>query len=96
MAVPYGTQVRCPSIFAKKYDTLVRYAFFVKVRERYASKIELIYGPLVWYGSRREVRSTLILSVPYRTAILDCYLTASGSRSNFPEVGHEGRQAFSV
>ena len=37
---------------------------------RYASKIELKYGTLVQYGSRCEVRSTQILNVPYRTAIL--------------------------
>ena len=53
------------SIFAKKYGTLVRYAFFVVVRVCYASKIELMYGMLGWYGSRFEVRSMQILNVPY-------------------------------
>ena len=37
---------------------------------RYASKIEPKYGTLLRYGSRCEVRSTQILNVPYRTAIL--------------------------
>ena len=40
------------------------------VRVRYASKIELKYGTLVRYGSWWEVRSTQILNVRYRTAIL--------------------------
>ena len=40
---------------------------------RYASKIELKYGMLLRYGSRCEVRSTQILNVPYRTAILARY-----------------------
>ena len=62
----YGTS----QIFAKKYGTLVRYAFFVMIRVRYASKLELKYGKLVRYGSRCEVRSTQILNVPHRTAIL--------------------------
>ena len=34
----------------------VRYAFFVMVRVRYASKIELKYGTLVRYCSKCEVR----------------------------------------
>ena len=34
-----------------------------------ASKIALKYGMLVRYGSRRQVHSTQILNVPYRTAI---------------------------
>ena len=42
-----GSTVRYTSIFAKKYGTLVWYAFFVMVRVRYASKIELKYGTLV-------------------------------------------------
>ena len=46
---------------------LVRYVGTVQ----YAPKIELKYGMLVRYGSRCEVRSTQILNVPYRTAILD-------------------------
>ena len=53
---------------AEKYGTLVRYAFFVMVLVRYvgtASKLELKNGTLVRYGSRCEVRSTQILSVPY-------------------------------
>ena len=62
--------VRYASIFAKKYGTLVRYAVFKMVQVRYASKIELKYGTLVRYDSRCEVRSTQILNVPYRTAIL--------------------------
>ena len=64
MAVQYST----PQIFAKKYSTLVRYAFFVMVQ--YASKIELKYYMLVWYSSRGEVCSMQILNVLYRTAIL--------------------------
>ena len=68
--VRYVGAVRCASVFAKKYSTLVRYAFFVMVRVRYVSKIELKYGTLVRYGSRCEVRSTQILNVPYRSAIL--------------------------
>ena len=68
--VRYVGAVRCASVFAKKYGTLVRYAFFVMVRVRYVSKIELKYGTLVRYGSRCEVRSTQILNVPYRSAIL--------------------------
>ena len=50
-------------------------------RLRYASKIELKYGTLVRYGSRCEVRSTQILNVLYRTAILApgyCYLLNIG------------------
>ena len=73
MAVRYGT-LRYASIFAKKYGTLVRYAFFVTVQVRYVGtirfKIELKYGTLVRYDSRCEVRSTQILNVPCRTAIL--------------------------
>ena len=71
--VRYVGTVRYASIFAKKYGTLVRYAFFVMVRVRYAvyaSKIEMKYGTLVRYGSKWKVRSTQILNVPYRTAIL--------------------------
>ena len=52
----YGT----PFLKWYGYGTLVRYA----------SKIELTYGTLVQYSSRCEVRSTQILNVPYRTAIL--------------------------
>ena len=52
MAVRLG---RYASIFAKKYGTLLRYAFFGMVRVRYASKIELKYGTLVRYGSRYVV-----------------------------------------
>ena len=48
--------VRYALIFAKKYRTLVWYAFFVMVRVR--------------YGLRCELRSTQILNVPYRSAIL--------------------------
>ena len=44
----------------------VRYGALV----RHAPKIELKYGTMVRYGSRYEVRSTLILNVPYCTAIL--------------------------
>ena len=39
MAVRYGTLVRYPSIFAKKYSSLVRYAFFVMVRIRYVGTL---------------------------------------------------------
>ena len=75
----YVSMVRYASIFAKKYDTLVRYAFFGIVRVRndyddtlvwYALKIKLRYGTLVRYGSRWKVRCTQILYVPYCTAIL--------------------------
>ena len=45
--VRYVNTVRYASILAKKYGTLVRYAFFVMVRVRYASKIEMKYGTLV-------------------------------------------------
>ena len=41
------------------------------VRVRYALKIELKYRTLVRYGLMCEVRSTQILNVPYRIAILD-------------------------
>ena len=61
--------IRYASIFAEKYSMLVWYFFFVMVRVRYASKIELKYCTLVRYGWC-EVRSTQILNVPYRTAIL--------------------------
>ena len=56
--VRYVSTVQYASVFAEKYGTLVRYAFFVMVLVRYASKIELKYGTLVRYGSRCEVRST--------------------------------------
>ena len=36
-----------------------------KNKERYASKIEWKCGTLVQYGSRCEVRSKQILSIPY-------------------------------
>ena len=68
--VRYVGAVRYASIFAQRYGTLVRYAFFGMVQVRYASKIQLKYGTLVRYGSRCEVRSTQIPNVPYRTAIL--------------------------
>ena len=48
----YGT-VRYASIFAKKYGTLVRYAFFVKVRVRYVGTVRLSYdgtGTVRWYA----------------------------------------------
>ena len=64
--------MRYASIFAKKYGTLVQHSFFVVVR--YASKTEIKYDTLVWYGLRCEVRSTQILTVPYRTAILVFFL----------------------
>ena len=67
----YASTVLYSSIFAGKYGTLLRYVFFVMVRVRYGSKIELKYGTLVRYGSRCEVLSTQILNVPYRTATLD-------------------------
>ena len=54
MTVRYVSTVRYASIFAKKYNTLVRYAFFVMVRVRYASKIELKYGTV--QGARYVVR----------------------------------------
>ena len=51
----YVSTIRYASIFAKKYGTLVWYAFFGMVRVRYvvqyASKIEQKYGTLVLYGS---------------------------------------------
>ena len=34
-----GSKVRYASIFAKKYGTLVRYAFFVMVRIRYVGTV---------------------------------------------------------
>ena len=53
----YGT-VRYPSIFAKKYGTLVRYVFFVMVRVRYAGTVRLFVmvrvryvGSVRWYGT---------------------------------------------
>ena len=41
MAVRYGTigTVRYASTFAKKYGTLVRYSFFVKIRVRYGGTL---------------------------------------------------------
>ena len=73
-AKKYGTLVRYALIFVKKYRTLVRYAVFVMIRHgllvRYASKMELKHRTLLWYCSRCEVRSTQILNVPYRAAIL--------------------------
>ena len=39
MAVRYVGTVRYASIFAKKYGTLVRYAFFVMVRARYVGTL---------------------------------------------------------
>ena len=54
--VRYLSTVRYASIFAKKYGTLVRYAFFKMVRVRYASKVELKYGTLVRYGTVQGAR----------------------------------------
>ena len=53
MAVRYVGTVRYASIFAKKYGTLVRYAFFVMVRVRYVGTVRLLRdgtGPVRWYG----------------------------------------------
>ena len=36
-----GSTVRYASIFAKKYGTLIRYAFFVMVRVRYDGTVHL-------------------------------------------------------
>ena len=73
----YGTvrkYGRYASIFAKKYVTLVRYAFFATVRLRYVGTVRFKNSTEVrcagTYGSRCEVRSTQILNIPYRTAIL--------------------------
>ena len=49
----------------KTYLTLVRYA----------SKLERKYGTLVRRESNREVRSTYMAHVPYRTAILAHHIT---------------------
>ena len=39
MAVPYVGTVRYASIFAKKYGTLVQYAFFVIVQVQYVGML---------------------------------------------------------
>ena len=47
-----GSTVRYASIFAKRYGTLVRYAFFVMVRVRYVGTIGLFCngtGTVRWY-----------------------------------------------
>ena len=52
MAVQYNT-VRYASIFAKKYGTLVRYAFFVMVQVRYVGTVRLLCdstGTVRWYA----------------------------------------------
>ena len=51
--VRYVGRVRYASIFAKKYGTLVRYAFFVMVRVRYVGTVRLLYdgmGTVRWYA----------------------------------------------
>ena len=51
MAVRYVGTVRYASIFAKKYGTLVRYAFFVMVRVRYVGTVHLFCnGTVRWYA----------------------------------------------
>ena len=53
MAVWYVGTVRYASIFAKKYGTLVRYAFFVMVRVRYVGMVCLFCkgtGMVRWYA----------------------------------------------
>ena len=54
--------VRYASILAKKYGTLVRYAFFVMVRAWYSSKIELKYGTV--HGARYILRKFWSTEVP--------------------------------
>ena len=54
------------SIFAKKYGTLVRYAFFVMVR--YAWKIELKYGTLVEMATAQRSRLRAVVGAPRRAA----------------------------
>ena len=51
--VRYVGTVRYASIFAKKYGTLVRYAFFVMVRVRYVGTVRLLCdgtGTVRWYA----------------------------------------------
>ena len=47
--VRYVSTVWYASIFANKYGTLVRYAFFVMVRVRYV-------GTVRWYGTVQRAR----------------------------------------
>ena len=62
--VRYVCTVWYASIFAKKYGSLVRYAFFVMVRVRYVGTVRFKKWTEVRYGWRCEVRSTQILNVP--------------------------------
>ena len=51
--VQYVGTVWYASIFAKKYGTLVRYAFFVMVRVRYVGTVRLLFdgtGMVRWYA----------------------------------------------
>ena len=66
----YVSTIRYAPIFAKKHGTLFWEWYGYGTLVRYASKIELRYGTLVRYGLRCGVRSTQVLNVPYRTAIL--------------------------
>ena len=53
MAVWCGTLVRYAPIFAKKYGTVVRYAFFVMERVRYDGTVRLSCsgtGTVRWYA----------------------------------------------
>ena len=66
----YGTPQFLLRSSVRWYDTPFLFCYGYGTLVRYASKIELKYGRPVWYASRCEVRSTQILNLPYRTAIL--------------------------
>ena len=60
MAVRYVGTVRYASIFAQRYGTLVRYAFFGMVRVRYVGTVRFKNCTEVRYGGtvRFKVRGT--------------------------------------
>ena len=53
-----GSTVRYASIFARRYGTLVRYAFFVMERVRYVGTVRLFCngtGTVRWYGTLQKL-----------------------------------------
>ena len=64
----YGTWVRCASKIELKYNTLVQYQGTVRFKNW--SEVRSLV-PVVRYGSRCELRSTQVLNLPNRTAILE-------------------------